>query len=63
MVCIRWIQALVHISTAYANCDRQYIEEIVYPPPLSPAKVVSAVEWVLHYCFLSVAINDDSSVP
>jgi len=35
---------LVHISTAYANCDRRCIDEVVYPAPLSPKKVVSAVE-------------------
>lgn len=29
------LQALVYVSTAYSNCTRNYIEEIVYPPPAS----------------------------
>ena len=38
------LEALVHISTAYANCDRERISEEIYPPPLHPNKVISAVE-------------------
>ena len=45
-------QALVHISTAYANCNRRSVDEVVYPAPLSPAKVVSAIEWVFCGCQL-----------
>lgn len=28
-------QAIVHVSTAYANCNRTDIEEKFYKPPLS----------------------------
>merc|ERR1719334_2395336 len=30
------LQALVHVSTAYANCNRSHIEEKVYPSPAPP---------------------------
>ena len=33
-------QALVDVSTAYCNCDRQQIEEMIYPPPGSPAGIL-----------------------
>ncbi|XP_030845030.1 LOW QUALITY PROTEIN: fatty acyl-CoA reductase 1 [Strongylocentrotus purpuratus] len=35
-----------HVSTAYANCDRSRIEEVVYPPPVDPYKMLDAVEWM-----------------
>ena len=38
------LEAVVHISTAYANCDRDRIDEEIYPPPLHPSKLVNAVE-------------------
>ncbi|XP_041471919.1 fatty acyl-CoA reductase 1-like isoform X1 [Lytechinus variegatus] len=37
---------LQHVSTAYANCDRSRIEEVVYPPPIDPYKILDAVEWM-----------------
>ncbi|XP_023328796.1 putative fatty acyl-CoA reductase CG5065 isoform X1 [Eurytemora carolleeae] len=30
------LEALVHVSTAYCNCDRSEIKEEVYPPPGNP---------------------------
>jgi fatty acyl-CoA reductase len=38
--------ALVHVSTAYANCERDEINEIIYPPPADPHKLVQSVEWM-----------------
>ncbi|KAL4225214.1 Fatty acyl-CoA reductase 2 [Mactra antiquata] len=38
--------SFVHISTAYANCDQSEIREEIYPPPLSPKQLLSAVEWM-----------------
>lgn len=38
--------SFVHISTAYANCNRDTIDEEIYDPPLSPAQLISAVRWV-----------------
>lgn len=40
------LEALVHISTAYANCDRKVISEKIYPPPITSEKIVNAMEWM-----------------
>ena len=40
-----FLQVFVHVSTAYGNCDRPFIEEIVYPPPVEPQKLIDALEW------------------
>ncbi|KAH0616362.1 hypothetical protein JD844_027403 [Phrynosoma platyrhinos] len=40
------LEAFIHISTAYANCNRRYAEEIVYPPPMEPRKLYDLVEWM-----------------
>ncbi|KAJ0182893.1 hypothetical protein K1T71_000869 [Dendrolimus kikuchii] len=34
------LKALVHVSTAYSNAPRPYIEERVYPPPYDPDSIV-----------------------
>ena len=39
-------QALVHVSTAYANCDKKEIGETVYPPPADPHKLMECVDWM-----------------
>lgn len=39
-------QALVHVSTAYCNCNRQEVNEVVYPPPADPEKIIQCVEWM-----------------
>lgn len=38
------LEALIHVSTAYCNCDRSMVEETIYTPPMSPDQVVSVVE-------------------
>ncbi|KAK7488833.1 hypothetical protein BaRGS_00019968, partial [Batillaria attramentaria] len=38
--------ALVHVSTAYANCDHTHIEETVYTPSVEPQKVIDTLQWV-----------------
>jgi len=40
------LEALVHVSTAYCNCDRDDVAEEVYPPPADPEKVIQTVEWM-----------------
>jgi len=40
------LEAFIHVSTAYANCDQKLIEERVYPTTLHPAKLIDAVEWM-----------------
>jgi hypothetical protein len=41
-----FLQSLVHVSTAYCNCDRDDIKEIVYPPPHDPEQVIQAMTWM-----------------
>jgi len=36
----------VHVSTAYANCEREEIEETIYPPPCDPDKLIQSMEWM-----------------
>jgi alcohol-forming fatty acyl-CoA reductase len=40
------LEALVHVSTAYCNCDRDEVAEEVYPPPADPEKIIQCVEWM-----------------
>jgi len=38
--------AFVHVSTAYANCDKKEIEEKIYPTQLAPQKLIDSIEWM-----------------
>lgn len=49
------LKALVHVSTAYANCDRSIVSETIYPAPLLPKKIINAVEWVSLFVFIIIA--------
>lgn len=40
------VQALVHVSTAYCNCDRSDVAETIYSPPYSPDDIISLVQWL-----------------
>ncbi|KAJ7412746.1 hypothetical protein BTVI_45408 [Pitangus sulphuratus] len=40
------LEVFVHVSTAYAYCNRQLIEEVVYPPPVDPKKLIDSLEWM-----------------
>lgn len=39
-----FFQALIHVSTAYCNCNRTIVKEAIYPPPIAPDQVSSLVE-------------------
>lgn len=41
-----WAQALIHVSTAYCNCDREEVNEVIYPPPYDPEKIIQCMEWM-----------------
>ncbi|CAJ0580951.1 unnamed protein product, partial [Mesorhabditis spiculigera] len=43
---IRNLRCLMHASTAYANCTLTTTEEKVYDPPVSPSKLLEALEWM-----------------
>ena len=40
------LKVLIHVSTAYANCDRMHISEVVYNSPVQPEKIIEAVDWI-----------------
>ncbi|KYO21995.1 hypothetical protein Y1Q_0000633 [Alligator mississippiensis] len=40
------LEVFMHFSTAYAYCNQKHIEEIVYPPPVDPKKLIDSLEWM-----------------
>lgn len=38
------LEALIHVSTAYCNCNRTEVKEEVYAPPLGPDQVTALVD-------------------
>ncbi|XP_069079663.1 fatty acyl-CoA reductase 1 isoform X4 [Pleurodeles waltl] len=40
------LEVFIHVSTAYANCNRKHIEELVYQPPVDPKKLIDSLEWM-----------------
>lgn len=49
------LEVFMHVSTAYAYCNRKHIDEVVYPPPVDPKKLIDSLEYVcfkfIHTCF------------
>lgn len=45
------LEVFIHVSTAYAHCNRKHIEEVIYPPPVDPKKLIEALEYVC--CLIS----------
>ncbi|KAJ9600160.1 hypothetical protein L9F63_009570, partial [Diploptera punctata] len=43
------LKALVHVSTCYCNCDRQEIDEILYPPHADWREIIKMVETLDEY--------------
>ncbi len=50
------LQAFIHISTAYANCNRRHIDEVIYPPPVEPKKLIDSLEWV-QYIIIIISMS------
>ncbi|XP_066998515.2 putative fatty acyl-CoA reductase CG5065 [Anabrus simplex] len=40
------LEALVHVSTAYCQCDQKEVKEQIYPAVADPEKVLSVLEWM-----------------
>ncbi|XP_026474314.1 putative fatty acyl-CoA reductase CG5065 [Ctenocephalides felis] len=38
------LEAFVHVSTAYCNCDQEVVAEKVYPPPADPETVIKCID-------------------
>lgn len=49
------LEVFMHVSTAYAYCNRKHIDEVVYPPPVDPKKLIDSLEYVclkfIYICF------------
>ncbi|TRZ01771.1 hypothetical protein DNTS_025599 [Danionella cerebrum] len=43
---MKHLEAFIHISTAYANCNRRHIDELIYPPPVEPRKLIETLQWM-----------------
>lgn len=43
---MRKLEALIHVSTAYCNCDLTVIKEEIYPPPGNPRGVIEMCKWM-----------------
>uniref|UniRef100_A0A3P9M0D6 Fatty acyl-CoA reductase n=1 Tax=Oryzias latipes TaxID=8090 RepID=A0A3P9M0D6_ORYLA len=43
---MKHLEIFTHVSTAYAHCDREVIEEIVYPPPVDYRKLIDTLDWM-----------------
>lgn len=40
------LEVFIHVSTAYANCNREVIEEVVYTPPVDYRRLIDTLEWM-----------------
>ncbi len=43
---LKFLEVFVHVSTAFANCDKKFITEEVFKPPVMPDRIIEAVEWL-----------------
>ncbi|XP_018559666.1 fatty acyl-CoA reductase 1 isoform X2 [Lates calcarifer] len=43
---MKHLEIFIHVSTAYANCDQELIEEIVYPPPVDYRRLIDTLDWM-----------------
>ncbi|XP_006867048.1 PREDICTED: fatty acyl-CoA reductase 2 [Chrysochloris asiatica] len=40
------LEAFIHMSTAYANCNLKHIDEVIYSCPVEPKKLIDSMEWL-----------------
>lgn len=40
------LDVFIHVSTAFAYCNRKHTEEVVYPPPVDPKKLIDSLRWM-----------------
>lgn len=40
------LEALVHVSTAYSNCDRKRVDEVFYEKPIDADKLIDMAKWM-----------------
>lgn len=49
------LQALVHVSTAYSNCDRKQVEEVFYEAPIKANKLIDMANWLKPETFEKIS--------
>lgn len=49
------LEALVHVSTAYSNCDRKQVDEVFYESPIEAEKLIEMSSWMKEDTFEQVA--------
>lgn len=49
------LQALVHVSTAYSNCNRKQVDEVFYEAPIEAEKLIDMSKWMKEEMFEKVA--------
>ena len=40
------LEAFVHVSSIYANCNQSFIEEKIYAHDVEPQKIMNLLEWM-----------------
>jgi len=45
-VTMKNLQVFLHVSTCYANCDQEVVEERVYPQKYRPEQIMDMVQWM-----------------
>lgn len=53
-------KALVHVSTAYCNCDRTEINEVIYSTPYDPANIINLINWLPEDVLDKVCVTADA---
>lgn len=49
------LEVFMYVSTAYAYCNRKHIDEVVYPPPVDPKKLIDSLEYVcLKFIYIAL---------
>ncbi|XP_056271904.1 fatty acyl-CoA reductase 1-like isoform X2 [Pseudoliparis swirei] len=43
---MKHLEVFLHISTAYANCDREVIEEKIYAPRVDYRRLIDSLDWM-----------------
>ncbi|XP_061898507.1 fatty acyl-CoA reductase 1 [Entelurus aequoreus] len=43
---MKHLEVFIHVSTAYANCDRELIEEVIYAPTVDYVKLIDTLNWM-----------------
>ncbi|XP_004700252.1 fatty acyl-CoA reductase 2 [Echinops telfairi] len=40
------LEAFIHMSTAFSNCNLKHIDEVVYSCPVEPNQIIDSLEWL-----------------